>query len=99
MPRALFIFQRIFGPNLHVDEGSGLGQVPTGDILLEDEEIHYLAAVQKVFATLPKVITDPANWKEWYTEHQDLYQEYQRIHDIYHPPGKESQAYVGVERQ
>lgn len=99
MPRALFIFTRILGNEFKIDDGNGSGQVATGDILLEDEERDYLSLLKKVFHQLPEVIPYPVDWNDWYTKHQeDLYQEYKRIHDVYHPLGKESQAYVGVER-
>lgn len=96
MERALYVFQRILDTGITIDNGSGLGEVQTGDILLVEEESEYLSATRQVFSSLPDNIPDPKNWEDWYEGHQSLYKEFTRIHDLYHPPGKESQAYAGV---
>lgn len=96
MPRALYIFKRIFGDSLGIDDGNGAGQVATGDILAEEEEKEYLGATQTMFIQMPDVIPDPISWDEWYEGHKDLYDAFKTIHDKYHPAGQESQAYTGV---
>ena len=97
MPRALFIFKRVFGNDLRVqsDESS---EVETGDILLEEEEKEYLSLVKDLFGKMPKIVPTPISWESWYSEHLDFYMGYMKIHDKYNPPGKESQAYTGVKK-
>jgi uncharacterized SAM-binding protein YcdF (DUF218 family) len=98
MPRALYIFRRIFGDDIQIDDGDGLGQVNTGDILLDAEEKEYLSAVKDLFSNKPNDIPDPKSWDEWYLQNKSLYDEFKIIHDKFHPPGKESQAYAGVNK-
>ena len=75
-----------------------LSEVATGDILIEEEEKEYLSLVKDLFGKMPKTITQPPDWDSWYSENLDFYNGYKRIHDKFHPTGKESQAYTGVKK-
>lgn len=90
----MFIFRRIFGQDIEI-EGSS---TPCGDLLDENEENEYLGAVRQFFVRFPETIPTP-NLDTWFINHRHLYDEYKRIHDIYHPVGKESQAYMGVRKE
>jgi len=92
--RSLFVFKRIFGRGYKI-EGS---EVPSGDLLNDAEEKEYLAVLRHFFETLPEDIPDP-DPEKWHEEHAELYRQYKEIHDRYHPPGKESQAYMGVKKE
>lgn len=91
MRRALFIFRRIFGKNFQI----GGSSIDSGDLLNEDEERESLEAIRRYFANLPEEIPE-SNLETWYENNADLYCQYKKIHDRYHPPGKESQAYMGT---
>ncbi|MEX0616288.1 MAG: YdcF family protein [Candidatus Woykebacteria bacterium] len=93
MPRAFFIFKSIFGSDLKVYTNK-LSEVVTGNILIGDEEKEYLSLVKELFSSMPETIPQPDSWENWYSEHLDFYSNYKRIHDRFHPPGKESQAYT-----
>lgn len=94
MERSLFIFRRIFGQEFQVDGA----EVPCGDLLNSDEEKEYLGVVERFFLTLPENIPSPDH-ESWYHDHVDLYQQYKEIHDRFHPAGKESQVYSGVQKE
>jgi uncharacterized SAM-binding protein YcdF (DUF218 family) len=92
MERSLYIFRRIFGRNIEID-GS---EVPCGDLLNEHEEKEYLAIVRAFLDAMPDDIPDP-NFDTWFEVHEGYYRQHKEIHDRYHPAGKKSQAYMGVE--
>lgn len=68
-------------------------EVPCGGILLADEEAEYLRVLKDYLAQRP---TWRANLSDWHLNNPALYAEYKLIHDRFHPPGKESQAYFAV---
>lgn len=91
MNRALWVFKRIFGKPLPV-----IGEkVPCGDILIPKEEKEYFEATKQFFEKLSPSIPTP-NLSTWFKDNAKLYNQFKRIHDHYHPSGKESQAYTGV---
>lgn len=94
LDRSLFIFGRVFGPENQIEGIS----VPCGDILNVEEEAAYLEAAKRFFANFPDTIPDP-NFETWFSNHAELYGEYKMIHDRFHPPGQESQAYMGVRKE
>lgn len=93
MERSLYIFRRIFGKNIVVD-GTG---VPCGEILNEQEEKEYLKLVRGFLDSMPDRIPDPI-METWIEDHTDYYRRHRKIHDRFHPAGKESQAYMGVKK-
>ncbi len=93
LDRSLFIFRRIYGEQSQIE---GIG-VPSADLLNSEEEAEYLGVAKKFFSRLPHEIPDP-NLDSWYSDHSQLYQEYKTIHDRFHLPGNESQAYMGVRK-
>jgi len=93
MPRALFIFQIIFGDSATILEKEE-SNVKTGDILLIEEEREYLEVTKEFFKQMPEVIPDPGDSDRWYKENADIYKKFSKIQAKYHPRGKESQAYT-----
>ena len=61
--------------------------------MLADEEAAYLRTTQDYFASHPGCLTQPGNWHD---SNPELYTAFKRIHDEFHPPGKESEAYLAV---
>jgi uncharacterized SAM-binding protein YcdF (DUF218 family) len=89
--RALYIFRRIFSKAVMI-KGHG---VPSGNSIIVEEEAEYLKEAKKFFSKFPERIPMP-NLTTWCGTHANLYERYHQIHDKYHPPGKESQAYLGI---
>jgi len=52
---------------------------------------------KKFFNKFPGEISKPDLFT-WFKDHVQLYYKFKKIRDKYHPPGKESQAYVGVKK-
>ena len=93
MERALWVYHRILGKNFSI-----IGEeVPCGDILIIEEEKEYFEATRKFFQKFPQEIRMP-DLLTWFDNNAELYIRFKRTHDKYHPPGKESQAYSGVEK-
>lgn len=92
MERAKYIFQRILGDGIYIRES----KVPCGNILNKEEEREYLALVREFLERFPREIPDP-NMESWIIDHPEYYLRQAEIHEKYHPEGKESQAYMGVE--
>ena len=93
MKRALWIFNRIFGKKFSI-----IGEeVSCGNILIPEEEKEYFEVTKKLFKKFPQDIPMP-NLLTWFKDQAELYIKFKKIHDKYHPPGKESQAYVGVKK-
>ena len=89
MPRALWVFQTILGSAYTISNYT----VPCGDLLIVEEEGAYLHVTQEYFTKhSPEIIPDG----NWHATHPDLYSNFKKIHDVYHPPGNESQAYMAV---
>jgi uncharacterized SAM-binding protein YcdF (DUF218 family) len=93
LPRALWLFRRIFGKRVSI---TGV-PVPSGRLLFAREEAAYFRLTKRFFSTFPAVIPTP-NLSTWFFDHAVLYAAFKRIHDSFHPPGRESQAYAGVKR-
>lgn len=89
MKRAKWLFETILGADYTVVPHN----VDCGGLLVAEEEADYLAATQNYFQFYPERIKNPLNW---HAENPSLYQSFRDIHDRYHPPGKESEAYIGV---
>lgn len=93
LPRAIFIFKRIFGDNFNI-EGY---PVSCGNLLNENEEKEYLELLKKFFAKFPKDIPAPKSWEDWYLSNKNLYDNYKQIHQKYVSGRVETnQAYMGV---
>lgn len=92
LPRALWIFRRIYGPN-YIFKGI---RAPCGDLLNSAHEKECFLATKKFFAKFPKEIPD-TDLRTWYQDHPELYADYKRIHDKYYPTSHpECQAYMGI---
>jgi uncharacterized SAM-binding protein YcdF (DUF218 family) len=89
MPRAQWIFSAVLGGAF----GFESYPVPCGNILIEAEEEEYLAATKRYFNFGRNF---DFNRPDWHGNNQPLYEEFARIHDVYHPPGHESRAYAAV---
>lgn len=91
MPRCLWIFKKVFGKNFTILPAPA----PCGDLLIENEEKEYFKVIKKFF---PSLKTDflKANLNTWHDTHKDYFSAIRKIHDKYHPPGHESQAYIGT---
>lgn len=95
LPRALWIFRRLFGKNIEFDGVS----TACGDLLNLAEEREYLALVKKHFRKMPREIPIPVNWDRWYNQNIELYQGYTEVHAKYLKGKKETnQAYMGVRK-
>jgi uncharacterized SAM-binding protein YcdF (DUF218 family) len=94
LARALWIFMRIFGEDFEI---GGCG-VPCGDLLNEGEEKERLQVVKEFFKKFPQDIPEP-NPETFYDDFKELFEEYDKIHKKYFPPGgPECQAYMGVRK-
>lgn len=92
MPRALWIFRNLFEKEFIIEpEG-----VRCGGILLQDEEKEYLEVTQSYFS---KINPEHFTCDNWHEMNKQLYAIFKAIHDKYHPPGKESEAYYAVQRK
>lgn len=89
MPRSLWLAATILGDGYSVHPHP----VPCGGLLIADEDAAYLKATREYFAARPNILDDTENW---HTTHSDLYNRFKEIHDEFHPPGQESQAYFAV---
>jgi len=94
MPRALWIFTRIYGNGFNIEGKS----VPCGDLLNEDMERKLLRVTKEFFGKFPGQIDAPELAK-WYQENEELYDRFRKIHRRFYPPreGKECQAYMRVD--
>jgi uncharacterized SAM-binding protein YcdF (DUF218 family) len=92
MPRSKWLFETILGSGYQIQTHGA----DCGGLLLADEETSYLRTTQEYFASHPGCLEKPGNWHE---SNPDLYTSFKAIHDRFHPPGKESEAYAGVVRE
>lgn len=88
IPRSEWLFQTILGDGYRIIPHG----VPCGGLLLADEERDYLLTTQAYFRKHPENLKHLSNW---HADNPALYQSFKDIHDSYHPPGKESEAYIG----
>lgn len=93
MERALWIFRRVYGKEILID----WEKVDSGNILIPEEEMEYFKLTKEFFNSFPEDIGFP-NLLTWFNDNKELYIWFKSIHDKYHPPWKESQAYAWVVR-
>ena len=91
MARAMWIFSTILSMDFVITPYG----VPCGGLLLPDEEAVYLETTQNYFAARPGILE---NVDDWHNHHAQLYRLFKDIHDRFHPPGKESEAYCAVKK-
>lgn len=90
MPRAAWLFSTILGPGYTITPHG----VECGGLLLAGEEAAYLDFTRRYFGEHPGCLDVPEGWHD---KHPALYAGFKAIHDRFHPPGRESEAYCAVQ--